>query len=377
MVSCIAHFSSLCAILASLLLFPFRVWAEDIDFNWRITTYQPQTAKVGDTITFNWSGFHNVFIHPSGTCDANGSIEVGTSTGSSYTFTSDDVGEVVFACDVYGGGHCNAGQIVTFNVVPADAPTFLWTIKPYEAQSAKVGDTIIFEWSGSHNVFIHPSGTCDTGGSIEVGSTSGAAYTFTSDDVGEVVFACDIDGGSHCDAGQIVTFNVAADDTPLTTAPTKGPTASPTVSPVKSPTPTPTMKPTAAPTKPPIEIEWFVKQYEPRTANVGDTIVFKWGNDHNVFIHPTGTCDSTGSIEVGSETGTTYTFTEDDVGDVTFACDVSFHCENGQILTFTVYPEDVDAPTMSPATSAGEILKASGQIVSLVVSTLMLSYQLI
>ncbi len=109
--------------LTAFLLLSVRVWAEDIDFNWRITTYQPETAKVGDTITFNWSGSHDVYIHPSGTCDEDGSIVVGMNTGSTFTFKEDDVGDVTFACQV--SSHCDAGQIVTYTVNPgdADAPT--------------------------------------------------------------------------------------------------------------------------------------------------------------------------------------------------------------------------------------------------------------
>jgi plastocyanin len=76
--------------------------------------------------------------------------------------------------------------------------------------NAKVGDTAIFNWSGFHNVLIHPSGNCDEEGAIDVGATSGASYTFEEKDVGEVVFACDV--GSHCEFGQIVTFEVKGPD---------------------------------------------------------------------------------------------------------------------------------------------------------------------
>lgn len=88
--------------------------------------------------------------------------------------------------------------------------TLSWSIKSYAEQSAKVGDTVTFTWGSGHNVFIHPTGTCDEAGAIEVGQTSGASYTFTKDDVGEVVFACDVQ--SHCESGQIVTYKVTEDD---------------------------------------------------------------------------------------------------------------------------------------------------------------------
>ena len=108
--------------LAALLLLPFTACAENIDLQWTVQPYQPQSAKVGDTITFNWSGTHNVYIHPTETCDSAGSTVVGVSSGALYTFTSEDVGAVVFACDV--SSHCEDGQIVTFNVAANDgAPT--------------------------------------------------------------------------------------------------------------------------------------------------------------------------------------------------------------------------------------------------------------
>ena len=81
-----------------------------------------------------------------------------------------------------------------------------------------VGDTVRFEWLGEHNVYIHPSGTCDESRSVFVGSSSGSTYTFKSNDVGDVFFACQV--GSHCDAGQIVRFIVS------NSSPTPAPTPS-------------------------------------------------------------------------------------------------------------------------------------------------------
>ena len=82
-----------------------------------------------------------------------------------------------------------------------------WTIQQYEDTTAQVGDTITFTWASGHNVYIHPSGSCDTGGAILVGETSPATYTFTADDVDEdLFFVCAIAG--HCDAGQTITVSV-------------------------------------------------------------------------------------------------------------------------------------------------------------------------
>ena len=63
-------------------------------------------------------------------------------------------------------------------------------------------------------------------------------------------------------------------------------------------------------------------------------MTFTWDGNHNVFLHPTGTCDAAGATEVGSSSGAVYTFTE--AGSFTFACEVGGHCGSGQILTFTV-----------------------------------------
>ena len=110
--------------LAALLLLPFTACAKDIALQWTVQAnpYANQSAMVGDTVTFTWSGNHNVYIHPSKTCNSTGSKEVSKNSGDKYKFTTNDVGTVVFACDV--GGHCAVGQIVKFNVTaPANPPT--------------------------------------------------------------------------------------------------------------------------------------------------------------------------------------------------------------------------------------------------------------
>ena len=113
-----------------LCIFPLKVYGEDVAINWSIKKYESESVQVGDTVTFTFSSNHttNVFIHPSGDCDETGRIDFGGSASpATYTFAEDDIGEVVFACDV--GSHCELGQIVTFNVIaegegtPTSAPT--------------------------------------------------------------------------------------------------------------------------------------------------------------------------------------------------------------------------------------------------------------
>jgi len=125
-----------------------------------------------------------------------------------------------------------------------------------------------------------------------------------------------------------------------------------------------------------IEIANWVAPYAgPKAfnANVGDTIVFNWGQQarHNVYIHPTNTCVMRNAIFVGAMSPTEYTFTEDDTfnvpptatlygmgKDMFFACDIGQgqHCRQGQNLIVTVFPEGVDfpEPTSTSAPTDGE-----------------------
>mmetsp|Transcript_32767 Transcript_32767/g.79414 ORF Transcript_32767/g.79414 Transcript_32767/m.79414 type:complete len:176 (-) Transcript_32767:104-631(-) len=112
----------------------------------------------------------------------------------------------------------------------------------------------------------------------------------------------------------------------------------PTDAPVAAPTDPPAATPTSPPTDDPNVIEWTIQPYEARVVKVGETVTFNYGQGHNVYIHPTGTCDETGGILVGPNGGpASYTFTANDAGRIiTFACDVGFHCEAGQIISFQV-----------------------------------------
>jgi len=114
-----------------------------------------------------------------------------------------------------------------------------------------------------------------------------------------------------------------------------------------------------------IEIaEWYAPYTGPKAvnANVGDTIVFNWGQTatHNVYIHPTGNCNIRNAEFVGALSPTAYTFTAEDTSadvevgstgygigkEMFFACDIGNgeHCRVGQNLIVTVYPEGVDFP---------------------------------
>lgn len=77
--------------------------------------YSDQRVQVGDSVSFVWEGFHNVYIHPTGNCKRDDSVAVAVEgQNATYTFQDSDVGTVVFVCDV--GSHCELGQIVKFIV---------------------------------------------------------------------------------------------------------------------------------------------------------------------------------------------------------------------------------------------------------------------
>ena len=98
-----------------------------------------------------------------------------------------------------------------------------------------------------------------------------------------------------------------------------------------------------------------------RTAAVGDVAIFIWqnGDFHNVYIHPSGTCDTTGEIEVGLISPANYTFTPADGSStgnpILFACDVGPHCVRGMRMTITVYSTEQDrVNAQAPSSSSSE-----------------------
>ena len=69
-------------------------------------------------------------------------------------------------------------------------------------------------------------------------------------------------------------------------------------------------------------------------VNVGDTIRFLWdeGFAHNVYIHPTDTCDSTDSVFIGDTSPVEYTIPLEMANKVlTFACQIEEHCKSNDV----------------------------------------------
>jgi len=106
--------------------------------------------------------------------------------------------------------------------------------------------------------------------------------------------------------------------------------------------------------------EWrFGTNLADRSYNVGDTVTFEWTGTHNVYIHPSGDCSTDGAIEVGETSPTSYTFTA--VGNVTFACDVPNHCQDGgMILKTTVAEANGGTPTAGETPPTAPSMPSAG-----------------
>merc|ERR1740130_78244 len=90
-----------------------------------------------------------------------------------------------------------------------------------------------------------------------------------------------------------------------------------------------------------LSLPWCVRgaPYAARQARAGDTVTFDWTQGvHDANYYPSGACsDAADAVLLGIVGGASYTFTDEDVGtDKTFVCSVGNHCDQGQILTFTV-----------------------------------------
>jgi plastocyanin len=314
--------------------------------NWDIPAdgqpFPPIEANVGDTIKFVVNPGHDVYIHPSLTCDdKTNAILVGDNEiPAEYTIQEAEAGtEMMFVCAV--GAHCGLGMQLKVIVAPVqlqeeppEAENDLepknipidWFIptdgQPYDPVQAKVGDTITFSMGAGHNVHVHPSGSCDQTGRAFVGEDAPATYKFLPEDEGKTLFfACDV--GTHCDLGMQIEVTVSGgieEDTGLT----------------------PPIFEDEIDVEPKnIPIDWFIptdgQPYDPVQAKVGDTITFSMGAGHNVHVHPSGSCDQTGRVFVGEDAPTTYTFLAEDEGTTMFfACDVGTHCDLGMQIQVTV-----------------------------------------
>ena len=409
---------------------------DTIQIDWFIPagdSLRPRTVNVGDTIVFNWAGFHNVYIHPTGDCNETGAILVGTETGASYTFTEANVGDMEFVCDV--GSHCEFGMRVTITVFVANA-----TAAPVAATPAPISRPTARPMSIRSPIppspGFPPCNVCGDGLEVTLPLV-----------ILDIPFFGELRCGRFQDVG--VQGFIEAQLCPLAvnfTEPCGCSPISPTSEPIAIQTPSPTPRPTARPTLmgvpiapippspgfPPcsvcgdglevtlpdaivmlptyhpatcghvqlagllgfvetelcplitplladcgcatiaqpsfpapgvsrtIEMQWFVPSldsFPPITVHVGDTIVFIWAGsgNHNVYIHPTGDCNNDGAHLVGLDSGASYIFTEADVGEMEFVCDVDDHCELGMRVTITVQ-NGATSGSNSPSVASGGVL---------------------
>ena len=182
----------------------------DVPIEWKIQGSlgippPDEILNVGDTITFNWDGDHNVFMHPKGNCvRGRDTVRVGSTTGAKYTVTEADIGkDIPFACQI--SDHCQQGLRITIPVANWQKPPNGDTELPSESMA--VDDTIAFRWRGDHNVYIHPQGDCSKSNSKLVGNESPAKYTFTAADDGKnVVSASEMN--DDCEHGMIKRVTV-------------------------------------------------------------------------------------------------------------------------------------------------------------------------
>lgn len=67
-------------------------------------------------------------------------------------------------------------------------------------------------------------------------------------------------------------------------------------------------------------------------VNVGDTVIWTWNSNHNVWSMNSNDCDDINSLLIGDDSGTTVTF--DASGTYWFSCQVGNgnHCKQQDML---------------------------------------------
>ena len=200
--------------------------AADIPVAWFIpgpAGLTPVSAKVGDTLVFEWDFFHNVYKAPSNSCsNLMGGSFLGDSSPVRYTVTEDDVGTLTFACGV--PGHCAAGQLLSVAVAQAVDPAAA------EAPTA-ASDDVAEEEVAEEEVAATSDPSCeDTNASCESWASSGECEANPAYMVTNCAKSC-----GECEAAAPAPASGTT-----TTAPTSAPTSAPTLAPTLAPTSAPT-----------------------------------------------------------------------------------------------------------------------------------------
>merc|ERR1712054_13137 len=139
-------------------------------------------------------------------------------------------------------------------------------------------------------------------------------------------------------------------------------------SPPSPPAPATPVTPTPAPTPATLYVDgasgtWGVGTvYNPVSATVGESVVFKYSANHNVYSMPTQAafdgCDFTGATELGSTSQgggagalpNQYSYKCASEGDVYIACQVGSHCSSGQKVKITCGVEAINSVTHASST---------------------------
>lgn len=81
---------------------------------WSTSSYSPMVGKVGDVLSFKWSGYHNLVKLDTSSCSSlPGQLISNANGAASYTLTAADARngpEIYFSCSV--GSHCQQGQLL-------------------------------------------------------------------------------------------------------------------------------------------------------------------------------------------------------------------------------------------------------------------------
>ena len=91
-----------------------------------------------------------------------------------------------------------------------------------------------------------------------------------------------------------------------------------------------------------------------QTVAVGTNVIFKWSDQHNVYVMPNkaayDACDFSQATELASTSVNEFTYKASGAGTFYFGCQVAGHCAYAnQKLALTVTPPPTPAPTTTPA----------------------------
>ncbi|KAI7843922.1 hypothetical protein COHA_002464 [Chlorella ohadii] len=199
-------------------------WKYPSDWSPPKDAYETQSAWVGDTVNFTWTGNYGVWRIPDGNCpdsyDASkdGYYRVSDAKQDSYaTYKFKEPGTYWFASPVTG--QCKAGMLVKYEVKPYKyEPKYYEVVwqwpsdfnpprESYKDRQAWVGDTVNYTWTGNHGLWGIPwTGKCPESydsskdGYKEYSAPKNGGWASVHwDEAGDYWYACPVKG--HCEAG--------------------------------------------------------------------------------------------------------------------------------------------------------------------------------